>query len=195
MKRFLSNLIFFFFFLPSFFGYASENSLNTGDIIFAKYNNYFDYGISIYFKKKYSHTLIMTDRGAFSFSVMYIGDKGSVYKDEDIFHGKDHLLILRPIFNDKEQYDVYKKCVNNYTEILSNKIAERKILFDWNLENKKNSYICNTFVFHILMKCLPDYTNYFVIDKPDKIHYNDKKPVIYFDKALNLKKFKIIYKF
>ena len=133
----------------------------------------------------------MTSNGLFSFSIMNINDKGSVFKDSGEEGDKLRITAYRPKMS-KEQYAVYKKCVNIYTLKLGDEINKGKILFDWNMEGKKNSYVCSTFIFHILKLCLPDYKKYFTVKNPDKIHYSHGKPVIYFDRALNKKMFKKI---
>jgi len=192
--RFLFKILLFFLSCSTIYAKPTP-VLKTGDVVFAKYNDYFDYGITAFLHSKYSHTLIKNSGGLFSFTVMFIGDKGRIYVDRDLYKDKKRLLVLRPVMN-KEQYSVYQKCVEDYTRILDNKASKGKILFDWDFKNRKNTFVCNTFIFHILMKCLPNYRKYFKIKNPDKIHYDKNgNPVVYFDNALNLKKFKTIIKY
>jgi hypothetical protein len=197
MKIFLfkSFLFFSFFVISKCYAQNGGNRslIKTGDIVFAKYTNYFDIGISKYLDTKFSHTLIKTDEGLMSFTIDYIGDKGTIFKDPDLYADKSAVLVIRPIIKNKEAEKVYRKCVNEYFSILNKKVTQRKIMFDWNLESKKNTYVCSTFIFHILKKCLPNSETYFTVKEPDRIHFDKKgRPVILFDKALNLKKFKTI---
>jgi len=125
---------------------------------------------------------------------MYIGDRGEIFIDDSLLKDKERVLVLRPIIKDKEQYRVYQKCVEDYSELLDKRVRQGEILFDWRMDNSPNSYVCSTFIFHILKKCLPNYKNYFKIKDPDKIHFKNGKPYILFDKALNKKMFKVIIK-
>lgn len=187
---FLSKSLFFLLFFLSF---SSAFQIKTGDIVFAKYNDYFDYGETSFLNAKYSHTLIKIPNGLFSFTIMFIGDKGEIFLDKSLTKDKERVLVLRPKMG-KEQYSVYQKCIINYTRILDKKVSEHKILFDWDLKNRPNAFVCSTFIFHILKECLPNYKKYFAIKNPDKIHYKKNKPVIYFSNALKRKKFQIIIK-
>ena len=186
MKTFLFKISFFFLAVYSCaYDKITISELKTGDIVFAKYTNYFDMGISDYLGTDFSHTLIKTDDGLMSFTVNYVGDKGTVFKDPDLYKEKSRILVLRPVIKNKEPEKVYEKCVNKYFTLLSKKIEQRKIMFDWNLEGKKNTYVCSTFVFHILKTCLPNGESYFASKIPIKfITTNAEIPLFCLKKPL-----------